>query len=558
MSLLKKLEVGGTEGLTFKQQFLKNEDLMPVPPEMRKWGGINFVCFWISAGFTVSIWMIASSMIQLGMSWWQAWISIWLGYGIMGVFLALTAREGAVFHIPFSVAIRSSFGLFGSLWCTFNRAAMACIWYGVQASIGGDCVRVMLRAIWPSVNDIPNHLPAWSGTTTRDFMCFFLFWFISLPALWFPVHQIRHLFTVKAFVVPAAGFAFFAWCIVKAHGLGPIIAQPGTLHGSDLGWAMVISVVSCISGLLTIVVNAPDFASRASTPSAALLPQIISVPVTFAVISFLGLVVSSSSTVIYGQPVWSPITLLDMFLDGKPSKGTRFGVWFISASFVVAQLGLNISLNSISAGCDLTSLMPRYINIRRGSYVAAIVGICMLPWNLLKSSNEFTSYLSAYSVFLSSIVGVMITDYYVVRKGHYRIADLYDLKKDGWYWYTYGINFRAYAAYVAGILVNVVGFVGATGTKVPLAATRLYQLSFFTGVSVSAIIYYLLNVAFPVPGKSDKFEEIDESHYLEDLDNMDDRTASDLGAADGSSREDGSVISQKSRNTGIMGAMPYV
>jgi len=123
----------------------------------------------------------------------------------------------------------------------------------------------------------------------------------------------------------------------------------------------------------------------------------------------------------------------------------------------------------------------------------------MCPWNLLSSSNKFTSYLSAYSVFLSSIAGVMITDYYVIRRGHYRLGDLYTTERGGWYWYTYGINFRAYAAYISGILINVVGFAGASesrgpsksqsgadsrftaGASVPLAATRIYQISFFTG-----------------------------------------------------------------------------
>jgi len=457
--------------------------------------------------------MIVSSMIQLpvGLSWWQAWICVWIGYGVVAPFIVLNARPGAIFHVTFPVVARTSFGIWGSLWCVFNRAAMACIWYGVQASIGGSCVLVMLRAMWPSVNNIPNSLPVSSGTTTRDFMCFFLFWLISLPAIWFPIHKIRHLFTVKAVVVPIAGITFFIWCIAKAHGVGPVVHQPSQQHGSELGWSMVTSIMSCISNMATLVTNAPDFASRARRPSDAALPQLISVPLGFSIVSFFGIIVSSSSQAIYGEAIWSPIDLLGMFLDDDPSHATRFGVWFISASFTIAQLGTNISANSISAGCDLTALMPRYINIRRGGYVAAIVGLCMLPWNLLKSSNNFTSYLSAYSVFLSSIAGVMITDYYLIRKGHYRLKDLYHSEDSGWYWYTYGVNFRAYAAYIAGILINVVGFAGATGRSVPLAATRIYDMSFFTGFGVSAVVYLTLNYLYPAKGAAATFEEVDMS-----------------------------------------------
>ncbi|TRM62186.1 permease [Schizophyllum amplum] len=516
MGFLQRLEVSHQPGQSYSQMFLENEDLRPVEADKRTWKGRNFVTFWIADSFNINTWMIASSMIGLGLSWWQAWICVWAGYLAVAPFIALNARPGAIHHITFPVVARTSFGLYGSLWCTFNRGVMG-IWYGVQASIGGQCVLVALRAIWPSTNNIPNHLPASSGTTTRDFMCFFLFWLISLPAIWFPIHQIRHLFTVKAIVAPIAGITFFIWCIVKAHGVGPIIHQPAAIHGTDFSWAMVSSLMSCISNMATLITNAPDFASRAHSPSAALWPQVFSVPLTFSIVSFIGIIVSSSSQAIYGEAIWSPIDLLGRFLDNDPSSGERFGVWFIATAFVIAQLGTNISANSVSAGCDLTALMPRFINIRRGGYVAAIVGICMLPWNLLKDSNSFTSYLSAYSVFLSSIAGVMVTEYYLIRRGRYHIADLYSSSKDGWYYYTYGINFRAYVAYIAGILINVVGFAGATGRDVPAAATHIYELSFFTGFGVSSIIYYLLNVAFPVPGRSKGFKEMDVSQMADDI-----------------------------------------
>ncbi|PCH35196.1 NCS1 nucleoside transporter family [Wolfiporia cocos MD-104 SS10] len=519
ISLLRRLEVHHDEGLSYKQSFLTNDDLRPVPPENRTWRARNFYAFWIADSFNINTWMIASSMIQLGLSWWQAWICVWIGYAVIVPFLVLNARPGAVFHITFPVVARTSFGIWGSLWCVFNRAAMACIWYGVQASIGGSCVLVMLRAMWPSVNNIPNSMPASSGTNTRDFMCFFLFWLISLPAIWMPLHKVRHLFTVKSIIVPIAGITFFIWCIVKAHGVGPIVHQPATAHGSTLGWSMVSSIMSCISNMATLVTNAPDFASRAHKPSDAVYPQLLSVPITYGIVSFLGIIVSSSSEAIYGQAIWSPVDLLGMFLDDSPSHATRFGVWFIAAAFIIAQVcalparhwGTNISANSISAGCDLTALFPRFINIRRGGYVAAIVGLCMCPWNLLKSSNNFTTYLSAYSVFLSSIAGVMVTDYYLIHRGHYHIKDLYSVERDAWYTYTYGINFRAYAAYIAGILINVVGFAGATGRAVPLSATRIYEMSFFTGFGVSAIVYWTLNQAFPIRGTYRDFEEIDVS-----------------------------------------------
>ena len=239
----------------------------------------------------------------------------------------------------------------------------------------------MIRAIWSSYTDLPNSLPVSSGTQTRDFLSFFIFWFCSLPAIWFPVHKIRHLFTVKAYFVPVAGLAFFIWAIVKAHGIGPIVHQPGTASGSKLGWAMVTGIMSSIANFATLIVNDPDFARFARKPRDALWSQLITIPVGFAVTSFIGIIVSSSSTVSYGEPIWNPLDLLGFLLnDGQASRGERFGVFVIASAFALAQLGTNIAANSVSAGTDMTALLPRYLNIRRGGYICAAVGLAMCPW----------------------------------------------------------------------------------------------------------------------------------------------------------------------------------
>ena len=196
-----------------------------------------------------------------------------------------------------------------------------------------------------------------------------------------------------------------------------------------------------------------------------------------------------------------------MFLN-EGGSGQRFGVFVIALAFALAQLGTNIAANSVSAGTDMTALLPRYLNIRRGGYICAAVGLAMCPWNLLKSSNSFTSYLSAYSVFLSSIAGVIISDYYFVRKGYLDIKELYSARPTGIYFYTMGIHWRGYAAYIAGILVNVVGFAGAIGRDVPIGATYIYNLNFFCGFIVSASIYYSLCRFFPVPGTSETWLEV--------------------------------------------------
>ena len=203
----------------------------------------------------------------------------------------------------------------------------------------------------------------------------------------------------------------------------------------------------------------------------------------------------------------NPLELLGNLLNGANS-GERFGVFVIASAFALAQLGTNIAANSVSAGTDMTALLPRYLNIRRGGYVCAAVGLAMCPWNLLSTSNKFTTYLSAYSVFLSSIAGVIIADYYLVRKGYLVIRELYSARKGDAYYYTFGIHWRGYAAYISGILVNIVGFVGAIGEPVPAGATYIYNLNFFVGFIVSGGVYWLLCTFFPVKATSEVWCEV--------------------------------------------------
>lgn len=272
---------------------------------------------------------------------------------------------------------------------------MAVIWYGVQSYIGGktrhfmdfnrlvlmttgQCVTIMIQSIWPSYGNLHNSLPASAGVDTMNFVSFFLFWLCSLPALWFPIHKIRHLFTVKAYYSPIAAIAFFAWAISRANGLGPIIHKPNSVHGSTLAWAVIKAIMSCLGNFATLIVNDPDFSRFARKPKDALWSQLITIPVGFAITSFIGIIVSSSSSVLFGQMIWNPLDVLKKFLEGA-SSAERFGIFIISTGFALAQLGTNIAANSVSAGTDMTALLPRYLTIRRGAYICAAVGLAMCP-----------------------------------------------------------------------------------------------------------------------------------------------------------------------------------
>jgi NCS1 family nucleobase:cation symporter-1 len=276
----------------------------------------------------------------------------------------------------------------------------------------------MIASIWPSYGQRASLTKTVAlGGQVNYVISFVIFWLISLPFIWFPVHKIRHLFTVKAVVAPIAGISLFIWALVRAGGAGPIIHQKSTVQGSELAWGVIAGIMSAVSNFATLIVNAPDFSRFANKPSSALLPQLITIPMGFGLTSFIGIIVGSSSAVIFPNvgATWNPLDLLKRFItnnevNGVGSAGERAGTFLIAAAFVLAQLGTNIAANSISAGTDLTALMPRFLTIRRGGYICALIGIAICPWQFLTSASNFTTYLSAYSVFLSSIAGPMISD----------------------------------------------------------------------------------------------------------------------------------------------------
>ncbi|SCU85955.1 LAME_0D03774g1_1 [Lachancea meyersii CBS 8951] len=507
--VLRAIEIQqSTSNETIKETFLFNHDLKPVESKRRVWSWFNFVYFWIADCFNINTWQVAATGLQLGLSWWETWITVWIGYSLVAVFVVSVSRIGSVYHISFPITARASFGIFFSLWPVLNRVVMAIVWYSVQTWIAMSPVSLMLKSIFG--NDLPNRIPDHIGSpnaTTYQFMCFFIFWVCQLPFVYVHPHQIRHLFTVKAALVPFAAFGFLIWALKKSHGhiaLESLVQGPA-LTSSERGWAWIQSILACVGNFATLIVNAPDFSRFSKTKLSATYSQAFSIPFFFAITSLIGILVTSAAYKIYNINYWSPLDVLDRFLGDGFTKGERAGVFLISFVFAIAQLGTNISANSLSAGTDMTALLPKYISIRRGGFICAALALCICPWNLLSSSSKFTTALGAYAIFLSCIAAVMVADYYVVRRGKLDLQQLYCADKHiSVYMYgnRFGVNWRALVAYLAGIVPNMPGFVGTVGDNihVPMGAIKLYYLNYLVGFSVSFLVYVALCHYFPVPG----------------------------------------------------------
>ncbi|KAK9365539.1 permease for cytosine/purines, uracil, thiamine, allantoin-domain-containing protein [Lipomyces kononenkoae] len=470
-----------------------NEDLDPVPPEKRSWNARHYALFWISDHLSVSGFRSAASVMAVGLSWRLALLCIALANIIQGVFIVINGVVGAKYHIPFSIQARASFGYYLAYVMIAMRMIVAIFWYGIQAYTGAECVQSMIFAIWPSFHNVPNHLPASANITTQFMTAYVIYFLICLPLHYVGVHRVKWLFLLKSIATPIACLGIMGW-MVHSVGLGQdsLFNQPNTKQGSALGWTFMASLYSNIGSGVTLMVNAPDY-SRYSTTKYSHFTTALAVPFTATIITFIGVVAASGSKVMFGQILWDPLLIINHWT----SPGGRAAAFFCAFSFFLSQLGLNIAANSLAAANDMNCLFPRYINIRRGQFIASFLGSWALtPWNILTSAPAFLNFMSGYSVWLGPIAGVLISDFYFVHKQKYHVYQLYDFH--GMYRYKYGFNWRAFLAFTIGWVPLLPGFIPTVSNITTVSGmVHLYDLGFFYGCGAACLSYYIICYFFP-------------------------------------------------------------
>src|SRR5215212_4558254 len=302
---------------TNKNASLYNEDLAIVPKEKRTWGTWNYAALWISMSLCIPTYMLASSLIQGGMNWWQAILTIFLGNTIVLIPMILNGRAGAKYGIPFPVLARASFGVKGANIPALLRAIVACGWFGIQTWIGGFAIYQMLRLWIPSLQNLPQIFPASFGLQTGPAICFFLFWLLNMFVVYLGVESIKKLLVFKAFFLPLAALALLFWAIDAGKGLGPILEQPSKFPTNAAFWDFFFPALTGMIGFwATLSLNIPDFTRYAKSQEAQINGQAIGLPTSMTLFAFIGVVVTSATTIVYGTTIWDPVVLAGKF-DSK-------------------------------------------------------------------------------------------------------------------------------------------------------------------------------------------------------------------------------------------------
>ena len=440
-----------TETTVDPSSALYSEDLAPIPASKRTWNTWNYAALWISMSLCIPTYMMASSLIEGGMNWWQAIFTIFLGNTIVLIPMVLNGHAGAKYGIPFPVLVRASFGTRGANIPALLRAIVACGWFGIQTWIGGFSIYQMLRLWVPSLETLPPVFPASFGLPTGPAICFFLFWLLNMFVVYLGVESIKKLLVLKAFFLPVAALTLLWWAISAGNGLGPILEQPSKFTSSSAFFAFFFPALTGMVGFwATLSLNIPDFTRYAVSQKAQVKGQSIGLPPAMTLFSFVGVVVTSATTLIYGTTIWDPLVLA-----GKFDSKVLVSIAMIAVA--ISTLATNIAANIVSPANDFANLAPSKIDFRKGGYITGVIGILILPWKLIADPTGFIfTWLVGYSSLLGPVGGIMITDYIFLRKQKLVLTDLYDT--NGMYRFKNGYNQAAILALLAGILPNIPGF----------------------------------------------------------------------------------------------------
>ena len=446
---------------------LYNEDLAPVPPEKRTWGVYNYASLWVAMSVCIPTYMLASGLIAGGMSWKQAIGTILLGNLIVLVPMLLNAHAGAKYGIPFPVFVRASFGVRGANVLAVLRAVVACGWFGIQTWIGGQAIYSMLSILYPAV----------ATHASGAWICFFAFWLLNMAVIWRGIKTIKLLEGVGAPLMMGIGLVLLWWITRMAGGLGPVLSSPSRFKttGEFLRF-FVPSLTGMVGFWATVALNIPDFTRYAKSQRAQAVGQALGLPAAMTIYSFIGVAVTSASVLLFGQAIWDPVALLGRFHEPIVAS-------IALAALLIATLNTNVAANVVSPSNDFSNLNPRLISFRTGGLITGVAGVLMMPWKLLTDFNSYIfGWLVGYSGLLGPIAGIMIADYFLLRKARLDVQSLY--QRGGRYEYRNGVNWTALFALAAGILVALSGLI------VP-GLRPLYDYAWFVGFAVAGSLYFL-------------------------------------------------------------------
>jgi NCS1 family nucleobase:cation symporter-1 len=473
------------------QSPLWNRDLAPTTIKQRTWSTWNIAALWIGMSVVITTYTLAGGFIEAGMNWWQAMITILLGNTIVLIPMILNAHAGTKYGVSFPVLSRAAFGTKGANIPAMLRAIVACGWFGIQTWIGGTAIDALLGVMFPAWNSLSS---TFLDVALHTWIAFFLFWGIQIFIILKGIEGIKYLETWSAPLLLVGGAILLIWASWRAGGLGRVLTESAALQKQQNEFWRIFpgALTASVGYWATLSLNIPDFTRYARSQKSQMLGQAFGLPLTMTAFAFIGVSVTSATLLIYGVAIPDPVELIRRF-DSVAI------ILFATAVIFAAQLSTNMAANVVSPSNDFSNLNPRLISYVTGGLITAVIGVLMMPWKLMASMGAYIfTWLIGYSGLMGAIAGILICDYWVIRKQKLDLEGLFD--PHGPYSYGSGFNWRAIVALCVSIAPVVPGFIHAASTPGgqvanPTFLDSLYTYAWFVTFALGFVIYYVLTAS---------------------------------------------------------------
>lgn len=451
---------------------LYNKDLAPA--EHRTWGTYSLFAMWMSDIHSLGGYTFAAGLFALGLGAWQVFLALVVGIILVFFLMNFSGYAGQKTGVPYPVLARVSFGTFGANLPALIRALVAIAWYGIQTWLASRAVIIIALKIWPDLKGLTQN--NFLGESTLGWLAFLLMWSLQLLLLRNGMETIRRFQDWAGPAVWVVMGLLVIYILIRAGGnvsldLPGGTAQWGTVHAFFAAVALTVTYFS------TLMLNFCDFSRFAPSRRAVRTANLWGLPVNFIAFSVVSVVVTAGTFKVYGEHIYDPVEIV----------GRIDSIWALllgAVTFAIATLGINVVANFVSPAYDLANVWPSRIDFRRGGLIAAMVALVITPWNLFNSPVVINLFLGGLGALLGPLFGIIMTDYYVLRRQHVLVPDLFT--EQGYYTYSGGWNPKA----VVSFLVSAVPAVVVALTPIFAA---LSAFSWFVGAILAAAVHYIIS-----------------------------------------------------------------
>ncbi|KAK7546657.1 permease for cytosine/purines, uracil, thiamine, allantoin-domain-containing protein [Phyllosticta citricarpa] len=517
---LKRMEVQPPKSGTFRVDQWVNPDLAPMDKTRRTWDWWKYTVYWMTGGFAIYNYATGSALIAYGLSAKQCLTAGLVSPIVLALMCVLCGWPGGAHHITFTVTCRLAWGMRGSWVAVFFRVMPGLIWDGIEAFWGGQAVATMIGT-W-SLSWAEWDYPLADGTLQlKDFIGFVLYYVIFLLVMWLPPERLYKPFLVSCVMFAMVVTGILIWSVNTAGGGGRYFARdyaPPSLLAGSVGWAMVYGATSVLGNSAVITLGQSDWCRFSRDGNKVpMIAQAVACPIFIYLAFVLGIICTSAAADVLGDAYWQPYLLLRHIQSHyNNSPRSRAAVFFASAACAFAQVTVNIILNSVASAMDLACYSPKWLNIRRGAYLIAAVGVAVNPWKLTSSAATFIAVLSGFGTFYGPLSGILVADYWVVRRRTVKMRDLYLGNEQSIYWYWKGFNWRAFATFILAIFPAMPGYIMGCAdlNRTPNGWMKLSRLGFITGFCIAMVVYPAFSWISPPPGLGEGMDHHDEDQLV--------------------------------------------